>query len=196
MSNLPGLCGHHPVQDVPREPSDGSRWRPSGSLPTTPGTSPKAPAPGRWLWFLLVGMGAPGPRGRAQSDWEPTNFSKWGENPHVLRRTRTTYLQPRGSAPAWLVSYRLSSYLGQMSLAPRSRPLLPLGNPSPGRGRGSPAAPTSLCLQLPVVGDPVAGVRLHQEGARHSSSRARVPLASPQKAGPQLCGRCGQGQAH
>ena len=83
-----------------------------------------------------------------------------------------------------------SSHLGQVFPFPGFSPLLPRGSRALGRA-GEPAAPTSLPLQLPVVGDPVAGVRLHQEGARHGAL-ARVALCvrrRPRAARPTGAGR-------
>lgn len=86
-----------------------------------------------------------------------------------------TYLQPQGLGPTCVgeLTPLLPPGTGVPPLS-----LLPRGSPGPGPWLRCPAAPTSLRLQLPVVGDPGAGVRFHQEGARHSSSRARVALVS------------------
>lgn len=141
MVTLPGPRGHHPSQDVSPEPLGGSpRW-PFLSLPTIPGTPPKAPAPGRWLRVLLTGMGAPGHSGRAQSDWEPKNFSKRRENPYALRRTRTTYLQPTpglgpslgGELPPLLPGTDVTRSQGPLPPAPRE--------PEPWAGAGEPGSP-------------------------------------------------------
>lgn len=100
-----------------------------------------------------------------------------GETPHLLRPTRATYLPP-APGPRPQLCWRANSSPPTWDRCPPALPLAPR-QPRPGPWLGCPAAPTSLRLQLPIVGDPGAGVRFHQKGARHGSSQARVPLVSP-----------------
>lgn len=168
--------------DALGEHLDSSPKSPRISLGPHPNPRARNMAPGlpQLAWVHQATGGEP------QSDWGPRNFSKWGENPRLLSPTR-------GRGPRSGRGARRPPTPGV------SRPLCPRGNSFPPTwdgSRRSPAAPTSLRLQLPVVGDPVAGVRFHQEGARHGPPANAGPPARPPGARGQRCRQVAGGLVH